>query len=625
MDKYLKAVEPLVGESQFQNTKTLVEQFKSPDGLGPKLQNMLLQRREEKDNWAYEWWLNDMYMNVQLPLPINSNPGMVFPPRQFADVKDMARFAAVLTHGIVQHKEKLDRKALPIERATSREKGQPLCMSQFYRLLTSYRVPGITRDQLFSTLYQGDGSTEHIIVVHKNQLYSLIVKAKRPDNSVVKLSVEQIASELIKILEAPRTIRAVPVGLLTTQKRDIWAMARETLKQEYQNTDNLEMIERCLMVLCLDEPLPDSFNMPTPRGEKKEVSTGFKRGNRDETNMMHQMISGGGSLYNSANRWFDKTVQLIISKDGVCGLCYEHSPAEGIPVIQLVEDLLAQADNILKDSQEMKPEPVPEDMTANKLDWVISAETQKNILDAAKAIDYLVEDLDFYVYRYKNYGKEFIKSCNCSPDAYLQMALQLAYYKLYGHLVATYESAGTRRFLLGRVDCIRSATTETLQWVQSMAEGGEEGEIAKKVTFSLVDDSKRLELFDAAMKRQTEIMVDNILGEGIDIHLLGLREMAAETKEETPAIFKDETYVTANHFSLSTSQLATKSDLFMGYGPVVPDGYGASYNPRSNEIVFCLSAWHSCAKTSAWRFARSLCEALDSMQKLLNTREIDLK
>lgn len=43
-------------------------------------------------------------------------------------------------------------------------------MAQFYRLLTSYRVPGITRDQLFSTLYQGDGSTEHIIVIHKNQV-----------------------------------------------------------------------------------------------------------------------------------------------------------------------------------------------------------------------------------------------------------------------------------------------------------------------------------------------------------------------------------------------------------------------------------------------------------------------
>lgn len=56
---------------------------------------------------------------------------------------------------------------------------------------------------------------------------------------------------------------------------------------------------------------------------------GFTVVNRDESNLAHQMIHGGGSQYNSANRWFDKTVQLVVSGDGACGLCYEHSMAEG--------------------------------------------------------------------------------------------------------------------------------------------------------------------------------------------------------------------------------------------------------------------------------------------------------
>jgi len=62
------------------------------------------------------------------------------------------------------------RKELPQERATSREKGQPLCMEQYYRLLTSYRVPAIPKDQIFSTLYQEIGTSEHIIIIHKNQV-----------------------------------------------------------------------------------------------------------------------------------------------------------------------------------------------------------------------------------------------------------------------------------------------------------------------------------------------------------------------------------------------------------------------------------------------------------------------
>lgn len=62
-------------------------------------------------------------------------------------------------------------------------------------------------------------------------MYSLLVKKPKPDNTIEKLSVEQITSEIEKILEAPRTLRAVPIGLLTMQKRDIWAMNRENLKQ----------------------------------------------------------------------------------------------------------------------------------------------------------------------------------------------------------------------------------------------------------------------------------------------------------------------------------------------------------------------------------------------------------
>lgn len=43
---------------------------------------------------AYTYWLNDMYMDIRIPTPINSNPGMVLPPRNFHTVNDVARFAA---------------------------------------------------------------------------------------------------------------------------------------------------------------------------------------------------------------------------------------------------------------------------------------------------------------------------------------------------------------------------------------------------------------------------------------------------------------------------------------------------------------------------------------------------
>ena len=66
---------------------------------------------------------------------------------------------------------------------------------------------------------------------------------------------------------------------------------------------------------------------------------------------------------------------------------------------------------------------------------------------------------------------------------------------------------------------------------------------------------ERVRLFRAALQQQTDIMVENILGEGIDLHLLGLQEMAADLGMKEPELFRHETYKIANHFGLSTSQV----------------------------------------------------------------------
>lgn len=41
----------------------------------------------------------------------------------------------------------------------------------------------------------------------------------------------------------------------------------------------------------------------------------------------------------------------------------------------------------------------------------------------------LVNNLDMDVFTFKDYGKEFIKKQKMSPDAFIQVALQLAFYK----------------------------------------------------------------------------------------------------------------------------------------------------------------------------------------------------
>ena len=99
------------------------------------------------------------------------------------------------------------------------------------------------------------------------------------------------------------------------------------------NRDSLDLIERCIFLVCLDQSESDSL-------EEDDELVNFNKGiKRDFVSLGEQILHGGKNLFNSSNRWYDKTMQIIIGTDGLFGLNYEHSPAEAIAVIQLIEHL----------------------------------------------------------------------------------------------------------------------------------------------------------------------------------------------------------------------------------------------------------------------------------------------
>jgi carnitine O-acetyltransferase len=63
MDKYLKAVKPLVDEEDYINTKKIVEEFRKPGGLGEKLHEKLLERARVTDNWVSKFL--SVYSNLR--------------------------------------------------------------------------------------------------------------------------------------------------------------------------------------------------------------------------------------------------------------------------------------------------------------------------------------------------------------------------------------------------------------------------------------------------------------------------------------------------------------------------------------------------------------------------------
>ncbi|XP_066536089.1 choline O-acetyltransferase [Hoplias malabaricus] len=588
LDVYLKCMKHLVSEEQFKRTQSIVQTFGAPGGLGELLQKKLLERRDLKSNWVYDYWLEDMYLNNRLALPVNSSPVMVFPKQNFRAQSDALRFAAHLISGVLEYKCLLDGHALPVDYARGQLAGTPLCMNQYYRLFTSYRLPGPKTDTLVAQKSSVMPEPEHIIVACKNQFFVLDVVI-----NFRRLNERDLYTQLLKIRKMAESEEEhlPPIGLLTSDGRTEWAEARSVLVKDSTNRDSLDMIERCLCLVCLDEPCG------------MEMS---------DTNRALMMLHGGGKYKNGANRWYDKPMQFVVGEDGCCGVVCEHSPFEGIVLVQCTEYLLKYM--IGSPSKLVRAASVSELPAPRRLRWKCSTEIQACLTASASKLQRLVENLDMNVYKFGGYGKEFIKTQKMSPDAYVQVALQFAFYRCHGRPVPTYESASIRRFQHGRVDNIRSSTAEALAFVKAMTDKNS----------SLTEPEKMEKLWDA-IKAQTNYTILAITGMAIDNHLLGLREIAKELNLEKPEIFTDETYIISNQFILSTSQVPTTVEMFCCYGPVVPNGYGACYNPQSDHIIFCVSSFRDSPETSSDMFVKALVECLGEMQDLCQKRNTQAK
>ena len=138
-------------------------------------------------------------------------------------------------------------------------------------------------------------------------------------------------------------------------------------------------------------------------------------------------------------------------------MCYEHTASEGVAVVTAMTSIF-QFIQTLDDHEIIE---LNEDVIVppyKKLEFKITDDNdhiQSMIVQAGKNLDALDADTDVEVFKFELFGKSFIKTCQCSPDAFMQMSLQLAYFRLNNVLCSTYESASTRRFHHGRVDSIR--------------------------------------------------------------------------------------------------------------------------------------------------------------------------
>ncbi|XP_029978477.1 carnitine O-palmitoyltransferase 1, liver isoform-like isoform X2 [Sphaeramia orbicularis] len=583
--RYLESVRPLMDDTQFERMTKLATEFETT--LGNRLQWYLKLKALWAANYVSDWWEEYVYLRGRSPIMVNSNYyGMDF--LYVTPTPIQAARAGNTIHAMLLYRRKLNKEEIKPWLLRS---AVPCCSYQFERMFDTCRIPGKLTDTV-----QHWQDSDYVAVYHRGRYFRL-----RVYHSGRLLSPREIEFQIQRILDdtSPPSKGEEKLGALTAGDRIPWAKARVKYFSSGVNKRSLDCIEKAAFFVTLDD---DEQGM---MGDDPAASL-----DRYAKSLLH------GKCY---DRWFDKSFSVVFYKNGKNGMNAEHSWADAPVVAHLWEYALAtdsfqlgyNAEGHCKgevDSSLPKPQ---------KLNWEIPPECEELISQSLAVAQNLADDVDFHVFSFRDFGKGKVKKCRVSPDAFIQIALQLAYYRERGSFCLTYEASMTRLFREGRTETVRSCTSESSAFVQAL-DGEEPADVSRR-------------LFRAASEKHQQLYRMAMTGAGIDRHLFCLYVVSKYLGEESPFLKE----VLSEPWRLSTSQTPVQQvELFDlvnhpeyiscggGFGPVADDGYGVSYCiVGDNMINFHISCKHSCPQTDAHKFGAQIRKALRDILQLLSPNQ----
>ncbi|CAI5738147.1 unnamed protein product [Hyaloperonospora brassicae] len=600
VQRYLQSVHPLLTSDEFKDVERMADEFLHQEG--PKLQFYLYLKSWWSSNYVTDWWEKYVYLKGRSSLMINSNyyalPGANL---DFSLTKNPVALAAVLVHEFLLFKQDLDREHL----APQLIRGiVPLCMSQYQRMFSCTRIPGRETDVL--KLYHH--KSKHIAVFCHGRVFKMPLYEKGQYGNL--LSKFEIQRQLEWIQSTALTMDASTtaeqnLAALTAAGRIEWAENREQFFSSGMNKRSLEAIESAIFVVILQNDVA-----------------------KDWTSMGKDLIHGSGG-----NRWFDKSFNLVIYKNSVAGINAEHAWADAPVMAHAWEQVYTRQCFTSPYDQQGDALVLSEDERASKLppcrllQWDFSTGLDRAVLKSLADAETAIGDFDLKVISYTDYGKGLIKKFRVSPDAFIQMALQLAYYRNSGTITQTYESSMTRLYRDGRTETVRPVTDESKAFVLGMADHN-------------LSDADKLQLLQRACAVHQDSYRNAMSGKGIDRHLFTLYCVSVGFGTESAFLNN----ALSRPWRLSTSQQpqqqtdnwrlvedALRGSKYTiedarcpggGFGPVAEDGYGVSYMVAGeNMLGFHISSKMSCPSTSSEKFAADIERVLADLKSLWQPQE----
>ncbi|CAF4393189.1 unnamed protein product [Rotaria sp. Silwood2] len=415
-------------------------------------------------------------------------------------------------------------------------------MSQYHRLFNSTRIPKNDCDILVTI----KENIRHIIVIKNGHCYKVNIL----DKNGQLLPAEKIASIMKYLYEdLNEEGNKYPLGYFTADKRDRWALVREQIEAiSEHNKQMLKEIDSAIMLICLDDDDPSKLSKSLSKAQRSEY------------------ISGKYLCNNASNRWYDKSFNMIMLSDGTLGLHCEHAWGDGVALLRFCNDIHKDVNEHGKiNSSNYQLIKSSTHDCIEKLEFNLNDKLINEYHMSKKNYDEFISKLNVNIYQESVLSKNLLKKSALSPDAIMQLGIQMSYYKMHHRFVSTYESCSTAVYKHGRTETIRPVTNETKHFIETLTKSN--------------DENLKKTLLKKSSDKHQQLIKEAATGEGFDRHLFALKYLQQIENQEKNLhpIYTDKSYQLMNHTILSTSTVASKHIAAGGFGPVVNDGYGIGY------------------------------------------------
>ncbi|XP_041988036.1 carnitine O-palmitoyltransferase 2, mitochondrial [Aricia agestis] len=555
-DRFLNAVRPLMNSDEYAKTIQIVNSF--ADKEGKTLQETLIAKDKANKHTSYisDYWF-DLYLRDRVALPINYNPLLVVQndtrPEYnnqllrasnllVTSLRFMLSLRAQLLIPEVYHLNPKKSNTPSFWNVTGflpeslswygayLFKAFPLDMSQFPGLFNASRIPKINKDVIFR-----DPKSNHILIQKNGNFYVFDVL----DSDGNLLAPTEILGNMAKIMNDNSPKAEFPLGVLTCQNRNEWAKQRAHL-EETGNAEALKLIDSAIFNLVLDDETMGD----------------------DKHKLLKHYLHGDG-----ANRWFDKSISLIVTKDGVSGVNFEHSWGDGVAVLRYIEDIYAET--VKKPFLTPECKPSDKNISVKKMEFKLDDKAKHFVQKATKEYSDFYNSLSIDYILYEGLNKDRIKKFKVSGDCIMQLGFQAAYHLLYGKYVGTYESCSTSAFKHGRTETMRPCTDKTKAFCDGL---------------HTKSKAELRALMQECTTYHSMLVKEAAMGQGFDRHLFALMKIAEDHNLPRPELFDSYAYKYLNKSILSTSTLSSPNMMGGGFGPVTKEGFGIAYSVFPDKV-----------------------------------------